>query len=576
MSISVEVTEPTVSSVVEEVVNKWLILAVLCVSLLLALLDGTVVNIALPHIQQAFGVDLSAIQWVIDSYLLAFAVLLITLGRLGDLYGRKRLFMAGVALFTLSSLAAGIAPSIGFLIAARTVQAVGSAAMMPATLSLITATFPVEERGTALGIWGATSGVALVLGPILGGVLVDSFSWRWIFFINLPVGLLGLLAAWRIIPESIDPTASHKIDLGGILLSGISLFCLTFALIEGQNYGWTSPLIMGLFVMTVVGLVAFTVWELRVPAPLMDLSMFRNRTFAAGNVVGAITNFGMMGALFLVPFFLEAVLGYSAVRTGLSMIPMALGVVVVAPAAGHLSDRFGSRFFIAAGLLIGAGGIFWMSRILALNTELWDLVLPFAVTGLGLGMASAPMTTAVMASAPQEKAGSASGVYSTMRRVGAVMGIAVLGATVQNQLATNLENAPTNLIQGIAQTLQTNQQVPDALKPKILELMKQGLAQVDFTNMASRMSPGMGSAGQTLSARTLGLGSNNPYAAQLIELIKPAFNQVLGQAFLDAIVVAFLAGAAICVVGALAALFMQRHVPVGHESEPAGRPTPGE
>ena len=558
MSVSAEITETTVTGV-QETTNKWLVLGVLCISLLMALLDGTVVNIALPHIQQTFAADLSAIQWVIDSYLLAFAVLLITLGRLGDLYGRKLLFMTGMALFTASSLAAGIAPNIGLLIAARTVQAVGGAAMMPATLSLITATFPVEERGTALGIWGATSGVALVLGPILGGVLVDSFNWRWIFFINLPIGLLGLLAAWRIVPESTDPTASRKLDIGGILLSGIGLFGLTYGLIEGQKHGWTSPLILGSFAVALVGLTAFTVWELRVAEPLMELSMFRNRTFAAGNVVAAITNFGMMGALFLVPFFLEAVLGYSAVRTGFTMIPMAFGVVAVAPMAGRMADRFGSRFFIATGLLMGGGGILWLSHVLSMEMQPKELLLPFAITGIGLGLASAPMTTAIMASAPREKAGSASGVYSTTRRVGAVMGIAVLGAAVQNRLAANLVDAPQALMREITRIVQANPQIPNALKPRILALIQQGLAHADLSRAATRMSPAMGGTGTGLAASAFGLG-NNPYAQQLLELIRPAFHQVLGQAFLNAIGAAFLAGALISILGAGVALLMQRHV----------------
>jgi len=568
MSISADVTETRVTDV-QEATNKWLILGVLCVSLLMALLDGTVVNIALPHIQQTFAADLSAIQWVIDSYLLAFAVLLITLGRLGDLYGRKRLFVTGMALFTLSSLAAGIAPNIELLIAARAVQAIGGAAMMPATLSLITATFPVEERGTALGIWGATSGIALVLGPILGGVLVDGFNWRWIFFINLPIGLLGLLAAWRIVPESTDPTASRKLDIGGILLSGIGLFGLTYALIEGQKHGWTSPLILGSFAVATIGLTAFTVWELRVPEPLMELSMFRNRTFAAGNVVAAITNFGMMGALFLVPFFLEAVLGYSAVRTGFTMIPMALGVVAVAPMAGRLADRFGSRFFIATGLLMGGGGILWLSHVLSMEMQPKELLLPFVVTGIGLGLASAPMTTAIMASAPREKAGSASGVYSTTRRVGAVMGIAVLGAAVQNRLAANLVNAPQVLMREITRIVQANSEIPDALKPKVLALIQQGLTQVDLGKVATRISPAMGGASTGLSANSFGLG-NNPYAQQLLDLIRPAFHQVLGQAFLNAIGAAFLAGALISIFGAFVALLMQRHVPGRRHSDGAG------
>jgi len=303
-----------------------------------------------------------------------------------------------------------------------------------------------------------------------------------------------------------------------------------------------------------------------VPEPLMELSMFRNRTFAAGNVVAAITNFGMMGALFLVPFFLEAVLGYSAVRTGFTMIPMALGVVAVAPMAGRLSDRFGSRFFIAVGLLMGGAGILWLSQVLSLDMQLKDLLLPFAVTGVGLGLASAPMTTAIMASAPREKAGSASGIYSTTRRVGAVMGIAVLGAAMQNRLATNLAQAPELLVQEITKLVQANPQVPDMLKPRILEMVRQGLSRVDFGAMAGHMAPGTGGVGSALSADAFGLGGS-PYAAQFMEMLKPAFQHVFGQAFLNAVTFAFVAGAVICILGALVALLMQRHVPAPRDTE---------
>ena len=441
--------------------RRWLVLAVLCVGVFMLLLDGTIVNIAIPSILKAFGTSFSGVEWVMNAYLLVFAVLLITTGRFGDLYGRKRIFIIGLALFSLSSLACGFAPSIGWLIGFRALQGLGGAMMMPNTLSIITNVFPPNERGKAMGFWGGVSGFSLAIGPSLGGVLVDAASWRWIFFINVPIGSILLLAALRYVPESTDPSSVKQIDYPGVAVLTGSLFALTFALIEGQKYGWMSGFILGLFAATVVGLTAFVLIQRRQLQPLMQLSLFKNRTYSVTNMVGLILSFAMMGVFFLLPVFLQAVLGYSAIKAGLVMTPLAAVVIISSPASGTLSDRIGPKWLMFTGMLVAALGFFLTRQAMVVNASWPSLILPFAVSGFGIGMVMPPMTSAVMGSVPAEKAGQASGVISSMRQIGSVLGIAVMGAVLQNRavayiqlgVSTKLDAAPITLPPGVKQQI---------------------------------------------------------------------------------------------------------------------------
>lgn len=319
--------------------RKWWVLIITCVPLFMMLLDATIVNIALPHIMDNFDTCISSAEWVINAYVLAFAVLVITGGKVGDIYGRKLMFLSGIAVFTLSSLLCGLAPSINLLIGARVLQAIGGAMMMPATLSLLNVAFGESGRGMALGIWGAVAGIASALGPIIGGALVDAYSWRLIFLINIPVGIIALIAAIFIISESKDPRAEKRIDVFGILTISAALFCLTFALVEGQKYGWGSGLIVGLFIASFVSFIAFILIERKMPAPLIRLQLFRNPTFSAGNTVGLILMLGLLSILFLLVLFLQIVLGFSAIKTGLILLPMPGVIMIVAPISGRLSDK---------------------------------------------------------------------------------------------------------------------------------------------------------------------------------------------------------------------------------------------
>jgi|WetSurMetagenome_2_1015567.scaffolds.fasta_scaffold04914_7 EmrB/QacA subfamily drug resistance transporter len=420
--------------------RRWGVLAILCVGVFMLLLDGTIVNIAIPDILTSFSTSFSAVEWVMNAYLLVFAVLLITTGRFGDLYGRKLLFMSGTALFTLASLACGLAPGIGWLIGFRAIQGLGGAMMMPNTLSIISNVFPPEERGKAMGFWGGVSGISLALGPSLGGLLVQASSWRWIFFINVPIGVILFATAIKYVPESTDPTSVKQIDYPGVATLTASLFCLTFALIEGQNYGWTSGLILGLFAACVVGFVVFVLIQQRQVQPLMELGLFKNRTYTVTNLVGLMLSFGMMGVFFLLPLFLQAILGYSAIKAGLVMTPLAAIVIVASPTSGILSDRIGPKWLMVVGMFITAFGFFLTRRVMVLDGSWPSMVLPFIVTGFGIGMVMPPMTSAVMGSVAPEKAGQASGVISSFRQIGSVLGIAVMGAVLQNRASVYIKN----------------------------------------------------------------------------------------------------------------------------------------
>ena len=453
--------------------RRWWVLVVISIALFMAFLDATIVNIALPHIMDAFSENISSVEWVLNAYVLVFAALLITLGKLGDLFGRKRLFLSGLGLFTVASLLCGISPNNAFLVGARAIQAIGGAAMMPATLSILNVTFSERDRGLALGIWGAVAGAANALGPVIGGVLVDAYSWRLIFLVNLPVGIIALVAGIMIVRESRAPNARRFIDYPGVVASSLALFCLTYALVEGQHYGWSSPTIIGLFAASLIGLIAFILVERRSPSPLMPLGFFRDATFSAGNAIGLLVMFGLLGILFLLSLFLQLVLGFSATKAGLTIIPMPVVMIFVAPVAGKLSDRIGGRWLLFLGMLIAALGIFLMSGLSVATTQ-QSLILPLAVCGVGMGLVMAPLTAVVMESAPVEESGSAAGILATMRQVGTVLGISVMGALLQNRLVSNLTTELGRL-----------PQIPSVIRDKIVAGLASGSLVTGPANVSS-------------------------------------------------------------------------------------------
>jgi EmrB/QacA subfamily drug resistance transporter len=413
--------------------RKWLTLGCVAFALFMVMLDNTVVNVALPSIQRDLGIGLSELQWTVNAYALTFAVLMLTGGKLADFFGRRRVFIAGLAVFTASSLACGLASSGEMLIAARTVQGIGAALMMPATLSIISATFPVHQRGLAIGIWAGVSAKALAIGPLLGGLLTQHIDWGWIFFINVPIGVLAIVAARLLIRESRDPSPDQRLDIPGLLTSGIALFALTFALIEANDYGWTSPTILSLFAVTGVSLVAFVLLELHQRAPMIDLSLFRSGTFAGANIVALLVFLAMFGVFFFVSLYVQGILGYSAVQAGAIFLPMTMLIMFVAPVAGKLSDRLGSRWLIVAGMVFLVAHLLLLSN-LDVDSTFWNILPALILGGFGMGLTMTPATAAAIGSVPIAKAGIGSGVLNTFRQVGGALGIAVMGAIVASQI----------------------------------------------------------------------------------------------------------------------------------------------
>jgi EmrB/QacA subfamily drug resistance transporter len=430
--------------------RSWQILIVLCLAVFMLLLDTTVVNVAQVKIKDSLGASLTQIQWILDSYILAYAVLLLSFGRLGDIYGRKKFFMIGMAIFTAASVLCGASEWLGdktgisgvyLLIFFRVLQGVGGAFMMPQSLSLLTVNFPAEKRGAALGIWGSVVALGAIAGPIIGGLIVTNYDWPWIFLINLPVGLVSLFLVYRIVPESTDPLASRKIDWAGVVISGVGIFCLVFACIEGNRLGWTSPEIVGLFVASAILLGFFVWWERRVPDPIVKIELFQNRNFTVANIIAMVVSFGMLGIFFPMTLFLQEVLDFSPIKAGLTMTPMSLMILVGAPISGRLSDRIGTRWLLFSGTAIMALGILFIIRQTSTTTTQLSLAPALIVTGIGMGMSFSPMTAAAMRDVPPRVAGSASGVLNTTRNIGQVLGIAILGSVLQTRMAIHTADA---------------------------------------------------------------------------------------------------------------------------------------
>jgi EmrB/QacA subfamily drug resistance transporter len=413
--------------------RKWWTLVAVSFGLFMIMLDNTVVNVALPSMQRSLHIDRAELEWVVNAYALTFGVLLLSGGKLADLLGRRRIFIAGLIIFTASSLFCGLANSASMLIAARTVQAVGAAMMNPATLSIISATFPPRQRGTAIGIWAGVSAMALAIGPLVGGILTEKVSWGWIFFINVPIGVIGIVAARVFIDETRDTSREQRLDLPGLLTSGIGLFALTYALISTNHNAWTSARVLILFAVAVVGLTAFVLLELHQRLPMLDLSLFKNATFAGANTVMLLVGLAMFGIFFFNSLFLQNVLRYSAIETGATFLPMTVLIILVAPAAGKLSDRIGPRWLMTAGMLLLTASLLFFSR-LDVGSSWWAIFPGLILGGLGMSLAMTPTTTAAMHAVPVDKAGVGSAVINSMRQVGGSLGIAVLGAVVATQV----------------------------------------------------------------------------------------------------------------------------------------------
>jgi EmrB/QacA subfamily drug resistance transporter len=380
----------------------------MCFALAMIMLDNTVVNVALPSIQRDFDASLSALEWTINAYTLTFAVLLVTGGRLGDIFGRRRVFLIGVTIFALSSATIGLAPTDGWLVASRAVQGVGAAMMMPATLSILTNAFPPQERGRAIGIWAGVSAIALAIGPLVGGWLTEDVSWRAIFFLNLPVAAGAIAVTLFAADESRDETVDRRLDWPGIATLTTGLSALVLALVEANSWGWGSPAILGLFAVFAVSIAGFVAIELRSPVPMVDFAFFRSRQFVGANAVAFMVTFAMFGMFFFLALYLQNILGYSPLETGVRFLPTTLVVMIAGPVAGRLTDRVGPRWLMTGGLVLIAASLAWQSRI-DVDTTYGYLLPAFMVMGLGIGFVMSPMSTAAMNAVDRAKAGVAPG-----------------------------------------------------------------------------------------------------------------------------------------------------------------------
>ena len=409
--------------------RKWWTLVAVAVGLFMIMLDNTVVNVALPSIQHDLGISISELEWVVNAYALTFGVLLLSGGKLADMLGRRSIFIAGLVIFTGASLWCGLAGGAASLIAARTVQGVGAALMNPATLSIITATFPPRQRGTAIGIWAGVSALALAIGPLVGGLLTQDINWSWNFFINIPVGVAGVIAARLFIDETKDTSREQRLDLPGLLSSGIGLFALTFGLIETNDHAWGSARVLSLFALALVSLAIFVLLEMRQRIPMLDVSLFRNPTFSGANAVMFLVGLAMFGIFFYNSLFLQRVLGYGAIKTGATFLPMTMLIIFVAPAAGRISDRVGARWLMGGGMLLLTASLLLFATLDA-SSSWWNILPGLLVGGFGMAVVMAPTTATAMSAVPVDKAGVGSAVINSMRQVGGSLGIAIMGALV--------------------------------------------------------------------------------------------------------------------------------------------------
>ncbi len=400
--------------------------AICSVAVFMTTLDNLVVTTAIPVIRRDLHAGLNGLEWTVNAYTLVFAVLLLTGAALGDRLGRRRVFAAGLAIFTVASAAAALAPSIGALDAARAVQGLGGAIITPLTLTILSAAVPANRRGLALGAWGGISGLAVAFGPLVGGAVVDGISWHWIFWLNVPIGLTLIPLALLRLQESRGP--SQQLDLRGLVLASAGLFGIVWGLVRGNSLGWGSLQVVGPIAAGVAILALFVVWELRTPAPMLPMRFFRNRTFALANGVSLFMSFGMFGSIFLLAQFFQTVQGYSPLGSGLRILPWTAMPMIVAPIAGALSDRIGGYKLLGLGLALQAAGLAWVAAVSSPTTPYIEFVGPFTISGIGMALFFAPVANVVLSSVRPEEEGQASGANNAIRELGGVFGVAVLAS----------------------------------------------------------------------------------------------------------------------------------------------------
>jgi EmrB/QacA subfamily drug resistance transporter len=418
--------------------RRWWALMAVGLATFMTYLDNNVTNVAIPTIQRDLHLSIAGLEWVVSSYVLVFAGLLLAGGRTADVFGRRRLFFAGTIVFTLASLAAGLAGTGGVLIGARVVQGLGAALLVPTTLAIIMATFTsVRERTAAIGIWTAIGAMALAFGPLIGGFISQHLHWGWIFFINVPVGIIAMTIAAFAVDESRDTAAQRRLDVPGMITSSIALFAVTYALIQGHDSGWTSPAIVGAFAFAALAAAAFAVVESRTAHPMVELRLFRSRVFSGGTLTMMLWAFGIFGIYFFTSIYLQDILGFSPTKAGLAFVPMALCLAVAASVAGPVYTRIGAHRTVAAGMGMMAIGLYLFS-ILGADATFASLMPGFVLFGAGAGLMQVPLTNSVLQGQPPERSGVASALLNASREVAGLFGITVIGAILRSRQSNAL------------------------------------------------------------------------------------------------------------------------------------------
>jgi EmrB/QacA subfamily drug resistance transporter len=416
--------------------NPWVVLVLICLAQFMVVLDATIVNVALPSIQKDLGLSEANLQWIINAYTLVFGGFLLLGGRLGDLLGRKRVFLIGLAIFTVASLLDGLAVSSGMLIGTRALQGLGAALISPAALSIISTTFAEgKERARALGVWAAIAIGGSAVGLILGGVLTQSFSWPWIFFVNVPVGVVGFLLSMRLVPESKDEHAHRHYDIGGAVTITGGLMLLVYAIVRAETQGWGSGVTIGLFVVAALLHAAFLAIELRSPEPLVRLSIFRTRSLTTANLVMFLVASGLFAMFFFNTLYIQQVLGYGPLKAGLAFLPFTAGIMVSAGIASTFATRIGVRPIAAAGMLLTAGGLIWLAQLPVHGSYAADVLPPLILSSLGMGAVFMPLTLVATTGLKDEDQGLASGLFNTSQQIGGALGLAILSTIAANRTA---------------------------------------------------------------------------------------------------------------------------------------------
>ena len=453
--------------------RPWPALWAMVVGFFMILVDSTIVSVATPAIMDGLRADVNSVIWVTSAYLLAYAVPLLITGRLGDRIGPKHVYLAGLALFTVASLWCGLTTTIGGLIVARVVQGLGASLMTPQTMAVITRTFPAASRGQAMSLWGATAGVAILVGPLVGGLLVDGPGWEWIFFINVPVGVIAFALAMRLVPRL--ETHTHSFDWVGVALSAIGMFLIVFGIQEGETYDWgTITGIISVPLLIIAGVVVFALfvfWQSRIRTePLVPLGLFRDRNFSLSNVAISAVGFSITAMAFPFMLYAQVVLGMSPTKSALLLVPMAVLSGALAPVAGRLTDRMHPRNLAGFGLALCSVSLFWLSRVMGVDTPTWELLVPMGVMGVANAFMWAPLGATATRNLPMSAAGAGSGIYNTTRQVGAVLGSAAIAALIESRLSANLPGVPQT-VQSSGGTVKLPPQVADGFASAMSQSM---------------------------------------------------------------------------------------------------------